>query len=68
VTSLARKRAVAAVLLIALGALTWFFARPVAPAGQPPLVTIDGGSMAALRDAFNRDAQHVRVFILQSPT
>ena len=29
---------------------------------------LDGASLASLRDAFNRDVQHVRVFILQSPT
>jgi hypothetical protein len=65
---LAKKRAAAGALLIVLGAVTWFLAQPHAPAGQPPLVTLDVRSLDSLRDAFNRDAAHVRVLILQSPT
>ncbi len=65
---LIRKRAIAAVLLIVLGAGAWYFAQPHVPAGQPPLVTLDAASLATFREAFNRDADHVRVIILQSPT
>lgn len=65
---LAKKRAAAAALLILLGGGTWFLAQPHAPAGQPPLVTLDTQSLGSLREAFNRDADHVRILILQSPT
>lgn len=68
VTSLAKRRAAAAAGLIALCLTSWFLAQPHAPAGQPALVTIDRGSLASLREAFNRDADHVRILILQSPT
>ncbi len=67
-TSLARRRAIAAVLLIVLGAGAWYLAQPRVPEGQSPLVTLDATSLATLRDAFNRDADRVRIVILQSPT
>jgi hypothetical protein len=53
-------------VIVAVGA--WYLGRPRVPDGQPPLVTLDTASVAALRDAFNRDADHVRIIILQSPT
>ena len=65
---LARKRAIAAVLLIVVTLGAWYLGRPHVPEGQPPLVRLDTASVAALRDAFNRDADHVRIVILQSPT
>lgn len=67
-TPLARKRAIAAALLAVLGLGAWYVAQPRVPQGQPPLATLDAASMGALRDAFNSDVQHVRIFILQSPT
>ena len=67
-SSLARKRAIVAGLLILLGAGSWYLAQPHVPAGQPPLVTLDTTSLLTLRDAFNRDSDHVRIVILQSPT
>jgi hypothetical protein len=67
-TRLAKRRTVAAVLLVTLGLGAWYFALPRVPEGQPPLVTLDATSLATLRDAFNRDADHVRIVILQSPT
>lgn len=68
VSSLAKRRAIAAVMLVTVGLGAWYLGRPHVPEGQPPLVTLDTASVAALRDAFNRDADHVRIFILQSPT
>ena len=65
---LTRKRAVAALLLILLGGGAWFLSQPHVPAGQAPLVTLDAASLATFREAFNRDADHVRIIILQSPT
>jgi len=67
-SSVVRRAAGVAVLLLSLSASAWFLSQPRVPDGQPPLVTLDGGSMAALRDAFNRDAAHVRIIVLQSPT
>ena len=67
-TPLSRKRAVAALLLILLCGGAWFLAQPHVPAGQGPLVTLDAASLATFREVFNRDADHVRIIILQSPT
>ncbi len=66
--SVAKRRTIAAVLLIALALGAWYLAQPRVPAGQPPLVTLDASSLSTLRDAFNRDVNHVRIIILQSPT
>jgi hypothetical protein len=68
VSPLTRKRAVAAVVLIVVCGGAWFFSQPRVPAGQAPLVTLDAASLATFREAFNRDADHVRIVILQSPT
>jgi hypothetical protein len=65
---LAKRRAIAASLLVIVALGAWYLRRPHVPDGQPPLVTLDTASVAALRDAFNRDADHVRIIILQSPT
>ena len=55
-------------ILVALG-IAWFRVGPgQAPAGQPPLVTVDQTSLEALRAEFNRDASKVRVIVLLSPT
>jgi hypothetical protein len=68
VSPLTRKRAFAAVLLIVLALGAWYVAQSHVPPGQAPLVTLDAASLATFRDAFNRDADHVRIIILQSPT
>jgi hypothetical protein len=67
-TPIARRRTIAAVLVLALSLGAWYFAQPRVPEGQSPLVTLDAASLSTLRDAFNRDADHVRIVILQSPT
>jgi cytochrome c-type biogenesis protein CcmH/NrfF len=56
---------VAAVVL----AFAWYmFAARYTPAGQPPLATVQQGSLAELRTDFNRHADKVRVIVLLSPT
>ena len=62
------RRTIGVVLLVLLCAGAWFLSQPRVPAGQPALVTLDAVSVTALQDAFNRDADHVRIIILQSPT
>jgi transcriptional regulator GlxA family with amidase domain len=62
------RRAIGAALVIALCSGAWYLAQPQVPDGQPPLVTLDATSVATLRDAFNRDAAHVRIIVLPSPT
>lgn len=58
----------AAVIISSLG-IGWFLLRPgEAPAGQPPLVTLDSGSFEMLRADFNRDVSQARVIVLLSPT
>jgi hypothetical protein len=39
-----------------------------APAGQPPLVMLDAGTLPALRADFNRAATETRIILLLSPT
>jgi len=62
-----------AVLAIALvsGALwiSWLKTAPRrVPAGQPALGRLDAASLGTLRDAFNADADAVRILVLLSPT
>jgi hypothetical protein len=53
---------------VSLG-IAWFLLRPgEAPAGQPPLVTLDSASLGTLRAYFNRDVNQTRVIVLLSPT
>jgi hypothetical protein len=55
-------------LLTAL-AVAWVILGPgEAPAGQPPLVTVDSTSLETLRSEFNRDSSQPRVIVLLSPT
>ena len=50
-------------------AFAWYlFSARSTPAGQPPLATIAGDSLAILRADFNRNADKVRVIVLLSPT
>ena len=67
-TNALRRRAPAVVLLSLLVGGAWYLGQSRVPAGQQPLVTLDAGSFGALRDAFNRDAAHVRIIVLPSPT
>jgi hypothetical protein len=40
----------------------------VVPDGQPPLVTLDDNSLAALRADFNAAAHGARLIVLLAPT
>ena len=64
-----RSLAVLAVVVALVLGIAWFLLGPgEAPAGQPPLVTLDLNSLEALRAEFNRDSKQVRVIVLLSPT
>lgn len=39
-----------------------------APAGQPPIVSLDAANFSQLQKAFNDDAYEIRVVALLSPT
>jgi hypothetical protein len=39
-----------------------------APAGQPSLVEMNGSTLSALQDEFNRASDQLRVILLLSPT
>ena len=55
------------VLLAAVAA--WYRLAPgEAPAGQPPLVTIDSGTLEGLKAEFNRNADATRLIVVLSPT
>jgi hypothetical protein len=57
-----------AALVAVLGTGAYFLAGHRVPAGQPPMVSLDSTSMAALRTDFNAAAGQVRVILLLSPT
>ena len=57
------------VVIIGVGALAWLnLATHYTPAGQPPLTTLDAGSLGALKAEFNRAAAGSRMIVLLSPT
>ena len=55
-------------LLLALAVAWYALLGRHAPAGQPPLATLDGSSLAALRLDFNRESDKIRIIVLLSPT
>jgi hypothetical protein len=58
-----------AIVAVALVAVAYrYFGTHDVPAGQPPLVTLDAGSLEALRADFNRFAGETRIVLLLSPT
>ena len=69
VKSKRRSLAVLAVVVALVLGIAWFLLGPgEAPAGQPPLVTLDLNSLEALRAELNRDSKQARVIVLLSPT
>jgi hypothetical protein len=64
-----RFRLAALVVTVLLAVMAWgqFGTRHV-PAGQPPLLTLDRHSIAALRDDFNQAIGQTRIVVLLSPT
>ena len=57
-----------AVLLALTGLVYYFYAGSTVPAGQRPLVALNAGNFAQIRDNFNGSHGVVRVFALLSPT
>ena len=66
-TATSRRLVLALVAVVLAFAGWWQFLRHEAPAGQRPLVTLDGTSIANLKDEFNAGAA-ARVIALLSPT
>ncbi|MGH9868040.1 MAG: hypothetical protein ACREAA_07755 [Candidatus Polarisedimenticolia bacterium] len=59
----------AAALILLAATLAWMrFAPRRVPEGQPPLATLEAGSLPAFRDAFNARSEQVRVLAMLSPT
>jgi hypothetical protein len=68
---IARRRksiGLAIVAIVLVAAAYRYFGTHDVPAGQPALVTLDAGSLDALRADFNRFAGETRIVILLSPT
>ncbi len=60
---------VAGLVVLLLAAVAWYrFAPGEAPAGQPPLVTIDPQALEGLKADFNRHSNKTRLILLLSPT
>lgn len=56
------------VLLVAFGALYYFYCGHSTPKGQPPLLSFSSGDLTALKTAFNASASSIRVVVMLSPT
>ena len=64
-----RKLLLTLVLVAIAGAFAYVrFATHDAPAGQPPLAYLDGGSLATLQADFNRAENETRIIVLLAPT
>jgi hypothetical protein len=67
-----RKLLIALIVVIAAigaGTFAWVrFATHYTPAGQPPLATLDAGSLGTLKEEFNRAVGETRMIVLLSPT
>ena len=61
-----KSRALLIALALIAAAVLWYnFAPSTAPAGQPPLASMD---LASLKGAFNRAVDQTRILVLLSPT
>jgi hypothetical protein len=56
------------VLLVALGALYYFYGGHSTPKGQPSLVSFSSGDLMPLKTAFNGSSSSIRVVVMLSPT
>jgi hypothetical protein len=56
------------VLLVAFGAVYYFYGGHSTPKGQTPLVSFSSGDLAPLRTAFNASVSSIRVVVMLSPT
>ena len=60
---------VAGLVALIAAAVAWYrFAPGEAPAGQPPLATIDAVALEGLKADFNRHSNETRVVVLLAPT
>ena len=61
--------ALAVVMVLGAGAFAWLKLSPRrVPEGQPPLSTLEAGSLADFRATFNAAEGEIRVLALLSPT
>ena len=56
------------VVLVAFGALYYFYGEHSTPKGQPPLVSFSSGDLVTLKTAFNDSVSSIRVVVMLSPT
>ena len=63
-----RRLLVALILVVFAVFLAQRFLTHDVPAGQPPMATLDSGSIEALRSDFNRASDQVRILLLLAPT
>ena len=64
-----RTWAIVLAVALAIGGGIFYLTRPGRPpAGQPPLVEINGPALAALQAEFNRTSSSLRIVLLLSPT
>ena len=56
------------VLLVAFGAVYYFYGGHSTPKGQPPLVSFSAGDLTPLKTEFNASASTIRVVLMLSPT
>ena len=56
------------VVLVAFGALYYFYGEHSTPKGQPPLVSFFSGDLVPLKTAFNDSVSSIRVVVMLSPT
>ena len=56
------------VLLVACGAVYYFYGGHSVPNGQPPLASFPAGDLTPLKTAFNASVSSIRVVVMLSPT
>ena len=56
------------VLVVAFGAVYYFYGGHSVPEGQPPLLSFSAGDLALLKTAFNDSASSIPVVVMLSPT
>ena len=56
------------VLLVAFGAVYYFYGGHSTPKEQPPLLSFSSGDLTPLKTAFNASASSIRVVVMLSPT
>jgi hypothetical protein len=66
---MSRKRILlVALLLVAFGAVSYFYGGHSTPKGQPSLVSFSSGDLMPLKTAFNGSSSSIRVVVMLSPT